>query len=232
MGTDFKSEKEVQDYLKNLYIEYKFGCYHDKNAETCHLLGDYEESIKKDDAKAGEVYKMNCDTYNYGKSCVRYGSYSFLGKGCKEDRLTGYKYFKKACETDNPEGCTNAGIMAVSNEDFDEKDRSTQVNNGVAMLKKAAEVFNNEKACFYLSGIYIRGIEGHLEKNLKEAYKYSTKACELGNPYACANVAQMYTRGEGVDKNADEAASYKQRALELHKEIKHGKRSVEFQQGL
>lgn len=48
---------------------------------VCHLLADYLEAIKKDFEKASKVYKSNCDDYSYGKSCLKYGHYSFLGKG-------------------------------------------------------------------------------------------------------------------------------------------------------
>lgn len=48
---------------------------------VCHLLADFLEAIKKDFEKASKVYKSNCDDYSYGKSCLKYGHYSFLGKG-------------------------------------------------------------------------------------------------------------------------------------------------------
>lgn len=47
----------------------------------CHLLADFLEAIKKDFEKASKVYKSNCDDYKYGKSCLKFGHYSFLGKG-------------------------------------------------------------------------------------------------------------------------------------------------------
>ena len=34
-----------------------------------------------------------------------------------------------------------------------------------------------------------------------EAFKYSLKACELGNMGGCVNVSMMYSKGEGTDKN-------------------------------
>ena len=30
-GVDLKKEEEVQEYIKNLGIEYRFGCYHEKD---------------------------------------------------------------------------------------------------------------------------------------------------------------------------------------------------------
>lgn len=53
----------------------------------CHLLGDYLESIKKDFDKASKVYRSNCDDYGYGKSCLKFGHYSFLGKGMEKREI-------------------------------------------------------------------------------------------------------------------------------------------------
>lgn len=33
---DFKKKEEVEEYLKNLYIEYQFGCLSEKKAEGKH----------------------------------------------------------------------------------------------------------------------------------------------------------------------------------------------------
>lgn len=32
-GFDLKNEEEVKEYLENLGIEYRFGCYHEKRAD-------------------------------------------------------------------------------------------------------------------------------------------------------------------------------------------------------
>lgn len=98
MTLDLQNESDVKDYIERLGIEYRFGCYSEKKPEgekiqnfvifsainfvsVCHLLGDYLESIKKDFEKASKVYRSNCDDYGYGKSCLKFGHYSFLGKG-------------------------------------------------------------------------------------------------------------------------------------------------------
>lgn len=70
---------------------------------------------------------------------------------------------------------------------------------------------DNGNACFYLSGMYMSGSmfradntktpsnttasekpanEFVLEKDMKKAFAFSTKACELKNFYACANLSR------------------------------------------
>lgn len=37
MGTNFKSEEDVNEYIKNLGTEYRFGCFNEKNPEGTYL---------------------------------------------------------------------------------------------------------------------------------------------------------------------------------------------------
>ena len=104
---------------------------------------------------------------------------------------------------------------------------------GVEKLDKSCDL-QNANACFYLCGMYITGIHSDPNKNISDestrnageknfiipkdiskAFKYATKACELGNMYACVNLSTMYARGEGTEKNAQMAEKYKNKAIEL-----------------
>ncbi|XP_043268643.1 cytochrome c oxidase assembly factor 7 homolog [Venturia canescens] len=232
MAYNLKSEEDVKEYLKNLYIEYKFGCLSEKRPEVCHLLGDYEESIKKDIKKAAEIYKTNCDVRSYPRSCAKYGGFALVGKGCEKNLKEGYEYTKKGCELGDAYGCLHAGVVATSDQTVGEKDRMAQITKGMEMLKDSCWKHEMEKGCYWLSGLYIQGIKGYLEPNLLEAYKVSLKACEGGNPYACANVSQMHARGEGVEKNPTLAEAFKSRALALHRELTENQRPIQFGQGI
>jgi cytochrome c oxidase assembly factor 7 len=53
---------------------------------------------------------------------------------------------------------------------------------------------NNSMSCFYISGMFISGVEQVLTKDMTKAFEYSQKACHLGNVYACANLSQMYKK--------------------------------------
>lgn len=52
------------------------------------------------------------------------------------------------------------------------------------------------------------------------------------NMYACANLAQMYQRGDGTEKNEKKAEQYKKKALEMQEELKKQQAELKFQQGL
>lgn len=115
MAFDLKKEEEVKDYIENLGIEYRFGCYKEKKPEVCHLLGDYLEAIKKDFEKAGKVYKSNCLDYKFGKSCLKFGNYTLVGRGRdKGDAAEALTYFEKGCELDERGACLHAGMLLTA----------------------------------------------------------------------------------------------------------------------
>lgn len=113
---------------------------------------------------------------------------------------------------------------------------------------------NNATACFYLSGLHISGVDtaaeakasvaaatapptsagGNfvMEKDMKKAFGFAYKACELKNMYACANLSQMYARGEGTEKSEVTAEKYRKMAIEMQDELKKPQAQLEFQQGL
>lgn len=78
------------------------------------MLGDYLEAIKRDFKKAAKVYKNNCDEFNYGKSCSKYGSYLVFGRGVdKPDKKAAYEYFEKGCKLECLESCFKQGLLLV-----------------------------------------------------------------------------------------------------------------------
>lgn len=68
-----------------------------------------------------------------------------------------------------------------------------------------------------------------IQKDMEKAFTFTYKACELNNMYACANLSQMYARGEGTEKNPEKADLYKKKAIELRDEVENNK-TLTFQQ--
>ncbi|CRK90061.1 CLUMA_CG003780, isoform A [Clunio marinus] len=249
MAYDLQKESDVKEYIEKLGIEYRFGCYSEKKPDVCHLLGDYLESIKKDFEKASKVYRSNCDDYGYGKSCLKFGHYSFLGKGKssaneKGDPKQAFKYYERGCDLKDPESCLHSGLLLVSKSLSSSIERD--VKKGFELLTKACKM-DNANACFYLSGMYISGVPKKdikpdskptdpsdfiVQKDMKKAFEFATRACDMNNMYACANLSQMYQRGDGTEKNEQKAADLKKKALGMQDEIKKQQRELKFQQGI
>lgn len=213
----------------------------------CHLLGDYLEGVKKDFEKASKVYRSTCDDYGYSKSCLKYGKYAILGKGgngSDGDPAQAYKYFTKGCDMNEAEACLHTGLILISKTLTNKVKRD--IPTAFQKLTRSCEL-DNGTACFYLSGMHISGVPksgdlGHtkelpdsemfLKKDMKKAFDFAYKACELRNMYACANLSQMYARGDGTEKNEPNAEKYKKIALSLQEELKTHQQQLGFQQGL
>lgn len=56
-------------------------------------------------------------------------------------------------------------------------------------------------ACYDLASMYIKGVRRkeklQLSKDMKKAFNYAERGCLAGNIYCCANLSQMYKRGDG-----------------------------------
>lgn len=101
---------------------------------------------------------------------------------------------------------------------------------------------NNGNACFYLSGMYMSGAssalssthtevptDGYvLEKDMAKAFSFTTKACELKNFYACANLSRMYAVGDGTEKNPAKSEHYKKISEELRDEFNRQRILAQF----
>ncbi|CAD7087042.1 unnamed protein product [Hermetia illucens] len=66
----------------------------------------------------------------------------------------------------------------------------------------------------------------------KKASDFASKACELKNMCACANLSQMYAGGDGTEKNEEKSEKFKKMALEMQEEVKKQQLALELQQGL
>jgi len=232
-GVDLKDSEDVADYIENLGIEYRFGCYHERDPKACHLLGDYWESVKKDFVKALKIYTTNCDDYKHGHSCHKVAGYKYVGKVCTKNADEAYDYFKKGCDSGYASSCLSAGLLdsAKPNKNYT---RSVPPNPSLALgyYKKACDEGEIAEACHRYSAMFIRGIKDVCEKNMAEAFKYSLKACELGNLGGCVNVSQMYSKGDGTDKNPVAAKEYGDIAAEMLSQLKEQQAKLKFADGV
>jgi len=113
-------------------------------------------------------------------------------------------------------------------------------------------------SCFYISGMFISGVEAVVSKNMAKAFEYSHKACHLGNVYACANLSQMYRKvrvinsiylyfsvidsvaniefqiilqGDGVTKDERKADEYKKMATDMQDQLVKQFNTIRFEEG-
>ncbi|GAA6962827.1 hypothetical protein HpCHC88_01180 [Helicobacter pylori] len=96
----------------------------------------------------------------------------------KQDFTQARKYFEKACDLNNGEGCSNLGVLYQNGQGV-EKD----LTKAAQFYSKACDL-NNNKGCFNLGALY-------LEKDSKKATALFEKACKLGEQLACEMIKEL-----------------------------------------
>jgi cytochrome c oxidase assembly factor 7 len=226
-GTDLKEAGEVKEYIENLGIEYRFGCYHEKNPSSCHLLADYWEAIKKDFTKAYKTYETNCIDLEHGHSCHKAAGYRVFGKGCTKNIDLAFGFFQKGCDLGYHSSCLSAGLIEMANEKTSDFKRTVAPDrkNGLELFKKGCDEGNIAESCYRYGAAFINGTPNGCLKDMNEAFKYCLKACELGSFAGCTNVSLMYRKGDGVEKNEELAKEYGAVAKEMLDELKQAQES-------
>lgn len=90
-------------------------------------------------------------------------------------------------------------------------------------LEKACNNQHSE-ACYIASNIHFTGIEEiDLKPNKSKFLEYSIKACEQNELKGCVNASIVYNKGDGVPKNLELAQKFKEKALDIQRQIKEEK---------
>ncbi|GAU92700.1 hypothetical protein RvY_04748 [Ramazzottius varieornatus] len=243
MDLGVKSKEEVEDYLQNIGIEYRFQCYSEKRPDGCHRLGDFMESVARDFEKASIVYQQNCDTNNYAHSCFKFGNYKMLGRGCEPNAEVAFAAHQKACYNKYPVGCYQAALLRWTGQLGAKQDKEL----GKKLFEEGCSQ-NDAESCYYLSTMYLPDVKSRKKQqaqssseppeerspaekeNDRKAFEYSQKACNLNHIYACANLHQLFKRGLGCEKNDELADQAKRKAIALRDSYQRPGEGVVFGQ--
>ncbi|VDP10632.1 unnamed protein product [Soboliphyme baturini] len=211
---DFKKAEEVQEYLKNLHTEYMFSCNSEKNAEGCHLLGDYTEAILNNPEEAYALYKENCNLRQHPKSCYKYGRYLLRGKFEKIDEDRVYDLMTLACDKDWYIACPELALLLLKGT----KKHAVDVPRAFELLEKSCEAEIVE-SCFWLDKKFTSGYR-EIKPNFEKAFKFAMKSCLLGLPQGCDSVSRHYEHGEGIQKDEEKARQYADLAAQIREEMR------------
>lgn len=131
----------------------------------------------------------------------------------------GMEYLTKSCDMNNGNACFYLSGMHISGAEGP----VASANNDSEPLISSSSETKLKKAAVKKTNDFI------IQKDMEKAFTFTYKACELNNMYACANLSQMYARGEGTEKNPEKADLFKKKAIELQDELKNNK-TLAFQQ--
>nr|XP_040569060.1 cytochrome c oxidase assembly factor 7 homolog isoform X1 [Lepeophtheirus salmonis] len=236
-NVDFENRSEVLEYLNNLGVEYRFGCYQEKKAEVlfevCHLLGDFLQAIEGNQKQAYLTYKQNCDKRDFPASCETAGLYRVNNKAnCGIDWNDGLRYLRKSCDMNWYSGCHRAGFVATlnpSSKKYPFKDSLPDFQQGLEDLKKACDGGEIGEACHIYSSFFLTGLDNHVKEDIPKGLEYAEKACDRKVFQACFNAARVYELGlGGVAKDSEKSEVYIKKFDAFINEIKNPDGNLEF----
>lgn len=136
----------------------------------------------------------------------------------------GVKHLTKGCELNNANACFYLSGMHISGVQSPSASVSVSPDAGRKSSSGTHVGQSGTTVAVSSSG------DGAIAKDMQKAFTFAYKACELRNMYACANLSQMYSRGEGTEKSEEKAEKFKKMALDMQDEVKNNKSQLAFQQ--
>ncbi len=183
-----RNEKRGREWLERAIKEQQFDAY--------LALGDFEETIKKNDQAAHGNYQKGAENGQTG-CMLKLAQFLLEGRGgAEKDEAAALGWFKKAGQGGNPLGHVQAASLILKGKD------DAKVVEGYAHLVAAAEAnladVQNELGLLYLSGRL--GI-----RDATAAAGWFGRAAAAGLPQAANNLAALCEQGVGVPQNFERA---------------------------
>lgn len=240
MSTDInmlKSKEEVIDFLRNLGIQYRYGCYEEKNPEACELLAEYVELVERNIEKSTKLYRFTCESYSIGKSCHNYANSLFYGRGIKKDACRALDYYSRACLSGHAVSCFNAGQMYFSENKEVRAAIKRDLDKAATLFEKGC-VLNNPDSCSLGTYLYYSNFAGMRETKDKPALKaeheekalrFAERGCKLNELNCCVYLAKAYKDGLGCEKSPDQLKVAEEKVQDLLDQYKKKDRPADFQ---
>lgn len=190
-----KTKQSYDVAFKCFQKAYEMGC---KEAlvdiGVCYMRG---YGVKKDTEKGAKLITA-CYENGMPHSYHAYGRMLELGEGVEQDLEKAFECYTKATEWGEMRAFSNLGAMYLTGSGC-EKD----VDKGIEAFKRGHD-FSEPMCSANLGLMYLKGILG-VEKDHDKAFKYLSRAVELGNIPSYARLADCYDKGLGCDKDVTRA---------------------------
>uniref|UniRef100_A0A1I8B9V6 Beta-lactamase n=1 Tax=Meloidogyne hapla TaxID=6305 RepID=A0A1I8B9V6_MELHA len=219
--TPEEMQKERLEYVQNIGIEYRYGCYEEKQAVSCQLLGEYLEAVEKKYEEAFNIFSENCEKRKWPRSCYKCATYYLAGRATEASYEKAFPPLEIACNGNIPKACRRLSQLYWRSDSAPNNQPNTF--KAVELMRKSCEL-EDYQSCWTLSNWYLgpnakfakrktkRGITketgivetGSIEKDGNKALEYGLIACDNGNILeACANISRMYNIGDGIPKDEE-----------------------------
>jgi TPR repeat protein len=148
---------------------------------------------------------LQCDNGDRA-SCQTLGRlYQDGSAGVAKDPARARALFEKACGLDHGSGCSDLGIVLMTDEAAKDPPKAAQSFERACKLGEA-------NGCFNLANLYYEGAGVTADK--AKAFSLYEQACNAGKAAGCINLGAAYDDGEGVAVDKQKAFALFKRACE------------------
>jgi len=173
------------------------------------LLGEFAKRDVNDAAQPvlalGPDGPLNRDQ-GLGLLCNQVGNIYATGKFVPADPAQAARYYAKACELGNPDGCANVVIMAFRHNQTNAPD----LDRALTTLEQSTTGTNNGRICYLLGYAWDSGHGRPVDK--VRARWYFEQGAALGDVAACKTLARGLLAGEAGPADHAAAARWLQKA--------------------
>ncbi|VDD90005.1 unnamed protein product [Enterobius vermicularis] len=173
-----KANLEAEEYLKNLELEFSFGCIKENRADSCHQHAVFLEQMRRNAAEAFKFFKTNCEKRKYPESCLKYAKYLIVGYfpkiyfllECEPSIEGAIKPLKIACEGNVASACHLLSLVYYNT-------KGVKAASDVEKYMRRACDLEDGKSCWILSTWYLGAVSGTEVVDGKKQFSCAQHSC-------------------------------------------------------
>ncbi len=189
----------------------------DPDATACNNLAVmYQQgrAVEADQDKAAELYRRACELGSM-LGCRNLARRYLEGKGVEKSPARAAALLEKACQLGHPEACPQLTYL-VAHECVEGGECGVEALDPARSTEKLREVCEETKqpqACLGHGFMLESGFNGNEPDAAAAALQYD-QACKAGISAGCNYLANLYRRGDGVERDSDRAVGLYEKACE------------------
>jgi cytochrome c oxidase assembly factor 7 len=189
---------------------------------ACHNCGEFFSVVGNDHDRSKKIFEINCNDRNFGPSCFNLAKLYMSGKkgGVTQDDSKAEALFSKACKLRHNPACYHEGVMLYTRKKKEFQRNSsdsvkTDLNRSLALLSQSC-LGGIADACSLAAGYFLSNVEK--QRDPKKAFTLLKQGCDQhSHAMCCLNLAVMYNKGDGIEKDEDQFTFYKNKTKDLQK---------------
>lgn len=189
----------------------------DPDATACNNLAVMYQTasgVEEDQEKAAQLYRRSCELGSM-LGCRNLARRYLEGNGVEKSAQRAAALLEKSCQLGHPEACPQLTYLAAHEcvETGECGPEALDPDRSMEKLEKICKETQQPQACLGYGFMLDAGYGGEEADKAGAALQYD-QACKAGVSAGCNYLANLYRRGEGVERDVDRAVQLYENACE------------------